>query len=179
MTPQRLKIAYFGPALSGKTTNLQYVFAKSDPSARTAMESLATETSRILHFTVAATTLPVVVDLFCVVGAGFYDVSRSVLLDGVDGVIFVADSQVERLEANVESIAKLRSHLAPSVPIVLQYNKRDLPSALPIEELDRALGATRLSRTLAVAARGEGVFASLRECAGRAVGRISGASLDP
>jgi signal recognition particle receptor subunit beta len=131
------KIVYYGPGLCGKTTNLQYVYAKTNPEAKGKMISLATETERTLFFDSAALSLGEIrgfktrFHLYTVPGQVFYDASRKLILKGVDGVVFVADSQIERMEANIESMENLRVNLAEQgydlnkVPFVVQYNKRD------------------------------------------------------
>lgn len=176
-----LKTVYAGPGLAGKTTNLQYVFARTDPAARTRMASIATATSRLLSFSLTPRTLApvrgleVVLDLVTVPGAVYYDVSRMVSLEHADGIVFVADSQIERMDANVESLDDLCRHLAAAgrdpdrIPMTLQYNKRDLPNAAALEDLDAALNRLRRARLPAIASAGEGVFDTLRDCAGQMV----------
>ena len=180
-----LKLVYFGPGLAGKTTNLQYVFARTDPARRTEMRSRATETERLLWFGLTPHTLPPVfgkqvrVFLYTVPGAVFYDESRRTLLEGADGVVFVADTQVERIEANLESLAQLEELLAglgrdlTELPFVIQYNKRDLPNRTPLAELEHALNPRRVPQVDAVATIGRGVFETLRACAKGAYERIS------
>ena len=169
-----LKIVYFGPGLGGKTSNLQYVYARTPPERRTAMVSRATEVERLLMFSLTPRSLPPVrglgirLHLYTVPGAVFYDASRRLVLTNVDGVVFVADSQRARIEANVESLEELESNLAahgrdPSeVPLVVQYNKRDLPDVLPVAELDALLVMFACPRFEAVATTGVGVFDTLR-----------------
>src|ERR1700753_4326770 len=128
------KIVYYGPGLCGKTTNLQYIYNKTNPEAKGKMISLGD----IRGF---KTPFP----LYTVPGQVFYDASRKLILKGVDGVVFVADSQVERMEANQESVENLRVNLAEQgydlnkIPYVVQYNKRDLPNAVSVEEMHEAL----------------------------------------
>ena len=145
------KIVYYGPGLCGKTTNLQYIYERTNPDAKGKMISLATETERTLFFDFLPLSLGEIrgfktrFHLYTVPGQVFYDASRKLILKGVDGVVFVADSQVERTEANVESVENLRTNLAEQgydldkIPYVIQYNKRDLPNAAPIPELQAAL----------------------------------------
>ncbi|HET6921852.1 MAG TPA: ADP-ribosylation factor-like protein, partial [Anaeromyxobacteraceae bacterium] len=145
------KIVYYGPGLCGKTTNLQYVYAKTNPEAKGKMISLATETERTLFFDFLPLSLGEIrgfktrFHLYTVPGQVFYDASRKLILKGVDGVVFVADSQIERMEANLESVENLRTTLAEQgyslerVPHVVQYNKRDLPNAAPIRDLQGSL----------------------------------------
>src|SRR5512137_1539093 len=145
------KIVFYGPGLCGKTTNLQYVYARTSPEAKGKMISLATETARIHGSDVRPLCLGEIrgfktrFHLYTVPGQVFYDASRKLILKGVDGVVFVADSQIERMEANLESVENLRVNLAEQgydlnrIPYVVQYNKRDLPNAASLEELRRAL----------------------------------------
>ena len=171
------KIVYYGPGLCGKTTNLQYIYNKTNPEAKGKMISLATETERTLFFDFLPLSLGEIrgfrtrFHLYTVPGQVFYDASRKLILKGVDGVIFVADSQLERLEANQESLDNLRTNLAEhgysleKIPYVIQYNKRDLPNALPTEELRQLLNPTRVPEFEAVATSGYGVFDTLKAVA--------------
>ena len=145
------KIVYYGPGLCGKTTNLQYIYDKTNPDAKGKMISLATETERTLFFDFLPLELGEVrgfktrFHLYTVPGQVFYDASRKLILKGVDGVVFVADSQVERMDANVESIENLRNNLKAqgydltTIPYVLQFNKRDLPNVAPVDEMVKLL----------------------------------------
>ena len=171
------KIVYYGPGLCGKTTNLQYVYAKTNPDAKGKMISLATETERTLFFDFLPLSLGEIrgfktrFHLYTVPGQVFYDASRKLILKGVDGVVFVADSQMERMEANLESLENLRVNLAEQgydldrVPYVVQYNKRDLPSAVDVDELRRALNPKNVPEFAAVAPTGVGVFDTLKSVA--------------
>ncbi len=171
------KIVYYGPGLCGKTTNLQYIYAKTNPEAKGKMISLATETDRTLFFDFLPLSLAEIrgfktrFHLYTVPGQVFYDASRKLILKGVDGVVFVADSQVERMEANLESFDNLRVNLAEQgydlakVPSVMQYNKRDLPNVVPVEELRRALNVQNMPEYQAVAPTGVGVFDTLKAVA--------------
>lgn len=171
------KIVYYGPGLCGKTTNLQYIYNKTSPSAKGKMISLATETERTLFFDFLPLSLGEIrgfktrFHLYTVPGQVFYDASRKLILKGVDGVVFVADSQVERMEANQESLENLRDNLKEQaydierIPLVLQYNKRDLPNAAPVDDLSRLLNHLQRAEFSAVATRGEGVFDTLKEIA--------------
>ena len=137
------KIVYYGPGLCGKTTNLQWIYDKTNPTAKGKLISLATETDRTLFFDFLPLELGTVrgfktrFHLYTVPGQVFYDASRKLILKGVDGVIFVADSQVERMDANVEAIENLVVNLKSqgydlnNIPYVLQLNKRDLPNVAP------------------------------------------------
>jgi mutual gliding-motility protein MglA len=168
------KIVYYGPGLCGKTTNLQHIYERTNPDAKGKMISLATETERTLFFDFLPLSLGEIrgfktrFHLYTVPGQVFYDASRKLILKGVDGVIFVADSQLERLEANQESVENLRTNLAEQgydldkVPYVVQYNKRDLPNALTVDELRPALNPTGVPDFEAVARSGEGVFETLK-----------------
>jgi signal recognition particle receptor subunit beta len=168
------KIVYYGPGLCGKTTNLQYVYGKTNPVAKGKMISLATETERTLFFDFLPLTLgeikgfKVRFHLYTVPGQIFYDASRKLILKGVDGVVFVADSQVERMEANIESFENLAVNLKEQgydldkIPYVVQYNKRDLPNAAPLEELRNLLNPKGITEFEACAATGEGVFETLK-----------------
>ena len=168
------KIVYYGPGLCGKTTNLQYVYAKTNPEAKGKMISLATETERTLFFDFLPLSLGEIrgfktrFHLYTVPGQVFYDASRKLILKGVDGVIFVADSQLERLEANEESVENLRTNLAEQgyslekIPYVIQYNKRDLPNAVTVEELRTVLNPASVPDFEAVARTGIGVFDTLK-----------------
>jgi mutual gliding-motility protein MglA len=168
------KIVYYGPGLCGKTTNLQYIYEKTNPTAKGKMISLATETERTLFFDFLPIALGEIrgfktrFHLYTVPGQVFYDASRKLILKGVDGVIFVADSQIERLEANQESVDNLRQNLAEQgyvldkLPYVMQYNKRDLPNTVPVEELRELLNPTRVPEYEASARTGPGVFETLK-----------------
>ncbi len=171
------KIVYYGPGLCGKTTNLQYIYAKTNPEAKGKMISLATETERTLFFDFLPLSLGEIrgfktrFHLYTVPGQVFYDASRKLILKGVDGVVFVADSQIERMEANLESMENLRVNLAEqgydlkAIPYVIQYNKRDLPNAASIEELHRLLNPGNISEFQSIAATGWGVFDTLKAVA--------------
>jgi signal recognition particle receptor subunit beta len=171
------KIVYYGPGLCGKTTNLQYIYAKTNPDAKGKMISLATETERTLFFDFLPLSLGEIrgfktrFHLYTVPGQVFYDASRKLILKGVDGVVFVADSQLERMEANLESMANLRVNLAEQgydlkqIPYVVQYNKRDLPNAAEIEELTGLINTDQVPEFQAIAATGWGVFDTLKAIA--------------
>ena len=172
-----VKLVYYGPGLCGKTTNLQYIYKKTNPDAKGKMISLATETERTLFFDFLPLALGEIrgfktrFHLYTVPGQVFYDASRKLILKGVDGVIFVADSQVERMESNVESIENLRINLAEqgynldNIPYVIQYNKRDLPNVAPVAEMDKLLNPKGLPSFEAVAMTGVGVFDTLKNLA--------------
>jgi hypothetical protein len=168
------KIVYYGPGLCGKTTNLQYIFQKTAPEARGKMISLATETERTLFFDFLPLALGEIrgfktrFHLYTVPGQVFYDASRKLILKGVDGVVFVADSQEERLDANIESLENLKDNLEEQgyqldqLPFVIQYNKRDLPNATSVAELRELLNPGLVPEFEACAQSGEGVFETLK-----------------
>lgn len=170
------KIVYYGAGLGGKTTNLQYIFDQTLGKRGGKMISLATETDRTLFFDFLPLDLGTVrgfktrFHLYTVPGQVFYDASRKLILRGVDGVIFVADSQAERMDANHEALENLYENLKEhgydfmKIPYVLQLNKRDLPSALAVEELKKALLKKGESAFEAIAYKGVGVFETLKEC---------------
>src|SRR4051794_32335495 len=171
------KIVYYGPGLCGKTTNLQFIYANTNQQAKGKMISLATETERTLFFDFLPLSLGEIrgfktrFHLYTVPGQVFYDASRKLILKGVDGVVFVADSQIERMEANIESVENLRTNLQEQgydldkVPYVVQYNKRDLPNAAPMDELQNLLNPKRVPHFEAVAPKGEGVYETLKSIA--------------
>ena len=168
------KIVYYGPGLCGKTTNLQYIYERTNPDATGKMISLATETERTLFFDFLPLSLGEIrgfktrFHLYTVPGQVFYDASRKLILKGVDGVIFVADSQMERLEANQESVENLRTNLAEQgyslekIPYVIQYNKRDLPNVVSVEELRPLINPMNVPDYEANARAGVGVFDTLK-----------------
>lgn len=180
------KVVYYGPGLCGKTTNLQYVFERSTPDARGKMISLATETERTLFFDFLPLTLGTVkgfklrFHLYTVPGQVFYDASRKLILKGADGVVFVADSQLERAEANIESLENLEHNLQEhgikiaNLGYVMQYNKRDMPSAMPLEELRATLNTRGLPDFEACARTGAGVFETLKGVSRQIMQRIAG-----
>jgi mutual gliding-motility protein MglA len=172
------KLVYYGPGLCGKTTNLKYIYEKTAADAKGKMISLATETERTLFFDFLPLALGEIrgfktrFHLYTVPGQVFYDASRKLILKGVDGVVFVADSQEERFEANVESLENLKANLREQgydydkIPIVIQYNKRDLPNAVAVESLREALNPTgKLPDFEAAAQGGKGVFETLKALA--------------
>ena len=171
------KIVYYGPGLCGKTTNLQYIYSKTNPELKGKMISLATETERTLFFDFLPLALGQIrgfktrFHLYTVPGQVFYDASRKLILKGVDGVVFVADSQIERTEANLESLDNLKINLREQgyelekIPFVLQYNKRDLPNAAPLEEMRRLLNPGGVPDFEACATVGKGVFETLKSTA--------------
>ena len=171
------KIVYYGPGLCGKTTNLQYIYNKTAEESKGKMISLATETERTLFFDFLPLALGEIrgfktrFHLYTVPGQVFYDASRKLILKGVDGVVFVADSQEERFDANIESMENLRDNLAEQgfdiekIPFVVQYNKRDLPNVSSVEELSKLLNPRKVPEHEACAMTGEGVFETLKAVA--------------
>ncbi len=172
-----VKIVYYGPGLCGKTTNLQYIYQKTAPESKGKMISLATETERTLFFDFLPLSLVDIrgfktrFHLYTVPGQVFYDASRKLILKGVDGVVFVVDSQMERLDASLESWDNLKENLEEHgysierIPHIIQYNKRDLPSAVPVEELRKAINEYNVPDFEAVATTGFGVFPTLKAIA--------------
>ena len=171
------KIVYYGPGLCGKTTNIQWIFDSANPEKRGKLVSLATETDRTLFFDFLPLDMGMIrgfkvrFHLYTVPGQVFYDASRKLILRGCDGMIFVADSQNARMEANIESIANLAQNLKENgfdirtIPYVLQLNKRDMPSAAPVEEMERLLRFRNEPMIEAVANQGTGVIETLKACA--------------
>jgi mutual gliding-motility protein MglA len=168
------KIVYYGPGLGGKTTNLEYVYEKVAPTTRGKLISLATETERTLFFDFLPVDLGTIrgfntrFHLYTVPGQVYYNASRKLILKGVDGIVFVADSQVERLDANLESMNNLYDNLAEynidlrKLPFVIQYNKRDLPNICSMRELEENLNPDGVPSFEAVGSRGLGVFDTLK-----------------
>src|SRR6476659_341359 len=169
------KIVYYGPGLCGKTTNLHPIYGRTAPDSRGEMVSLETETDRTLFFDLLPLDVGVIsgfktrVQLYTVPGQVFYNTTRKLVLKGVDGIVFVADSQRAMKEANVESLANLKTNLAEigikldEIPLVLQYNKRDLANILSLDELEDRLNAARLFESYeACAVLGQGVFETLK-----------------
>jgi hypothetical protein len=178
------KIVYYGPGLCGKTTNLQHIYARTNPTLKGKMISLATETERTLFFDFLPIALGEIrgfktrFHLYTVPGQVFYDASRKLILKGVDGVVFVADSQIERMEANLESMDNLHLNLKEQglslekIPFVVQYNKRDLPNAAPLEEMRKLLNPGGAPDFEATAHTGGGVFETLKAVARGVLGDL-------
>jgi mutual gliding-motility protein MglA len=168
------KIVYYGPGLGGKTTNIEYVYEKVRPETRGKLISLATETERTLFFDFLPVDLGRVrgfntrFHLYTVPGQVYYNASRRLILKGVDGIVFVADSQAERMDANMTSMQNLYENLSDygydphQMPVVIQYNKRDLPSAVATDELRAQLNPAGWPDYEAVAVHGTGVFDTLK-----------------
>ena len=171
------KLVYYGPGLGGKTANLQWVYDNTNTPQKGKMISLATETDRTLFFDFLPLDLGTVrgfktrLHLYTVPGQVFYEASRKLILKGADGVVFVADSQQERMDANLETLENLREHLKEhnldfaTIPYVLQLNKRDLPNIFSVEELSKHLQVKGEPVIEGVAVTGQGVFETLREVA--------------
>jgi signal recognition particle receptor subunit beta len=171
------KIVYYGPGLCGKTTNIQWIYEQANPEKKGKLVSLATETDRTLFFDFLPLDMGMVkgfkvrFHLYTVPGQVFYDASRKLILRGCDGIIFVADSQKARMEANIESIANLATNLRENgfdlrtIPYVLQLNKRDMPSAVAVPEMERLLRFRNEPMIEAVANKGTGVIETLKASA--------------
>ena len=171
------KIVYYGPGLGGKTTNLQFIYDKMSPDTKGKLISLATETERTLFFDFLPLALGDIrgfktrFQLYTVPGQVFYDASRKLILRGVDGVVFVADSQIERMDANIESIENLKINLKENgydfdkIPLVIQYNKRDLPNAADMQEMKATLNPKNAPDFEGVATKGIAVFETLKAIA--------------
>lgn len=169
-----LKVVYYGPALSGKTTNLEQIHQRVPAPQRSDLVSLKTSEDRTLYFDFLQLELGKIsgltpkIQLYTVPGQTYYEASRRLVLRGADGVVFVADSAANRLRANVQAWKNMKSHLASfptpltDIPIVVQLNKRDLPDALPENLLQRALDVNGYPVLLAVATTGQGVFDTLK-----------------
>ena len=168
------KIVYYGPGRCGKTTNLQQIHARMRPETRSELLSVATETDRTIYFDLLPLNLGTIsgmkfmVRLFTVPGQVYYSETRKLVLKGADGVVFVADSQDHMVDENRQSLADLRTNLNANgldyqtIPLVMQYNKRDLPPLIPEAELDAMLNDRGVKSVAAVASEGEGVLETLR-----------------
>lgn len=170
------KIVYYGPGLGGKTTNIKYIYTKLNPEIKGKLISLATELDRTLFFDFLPVDLGTIkgfktrFHLYTVPGQVFYNASRKLILKGVDGIIFVADSQIERFDENIESFQNMEDNLRTyniaidKIPLIIQYNKRDLPNITSVEELQKVLNAqNKYPYFEAVAVQGIGVFETLKE----------------
>jgi len=167
------KIVYYGTGLGGKTTNLEYIYSRVNPDTKGKMISLATETERTLFFDFLPIDLGEIrgfktrFHLYTVPGQVYYNASRRLILKGVDGLVFVADSQATRAEANIESMHNLYENLETygydlqTIPFAIQYNKRDMPNVLPVEELRAQINPMGVSDFEGVAIEGKGVFETL------------------
>ena len=179
------KIVYYGTGLGGKTTNLEHIYSRVNPDNKGKMISLATETERTLFFDFLPIDLGEVrgfktrFHLYTVPGQVYYNASRKLILKGVDGIIFVADSQIERAEANIEAMHNLYENLESygydisKIPFAIQYNKRDLPSAMPTEEIRSQINPTGVPDFEGVAVDGKGVFETLKSVSKMVVTNLS------
>ncbi|MEO0136507.1 MAG: GTPase domain-containing protein [candidate division WOR-3 bacterium] len=180
------KIVYYGPGLGGKTTNIKYIYTKLNPEIKGKLISLATELDRTLFFDFLPVDLGTIkgfktrFHLYTVPGQVFYNASRKLILKGVDGIVFVADSQIERFEENIESFQNMEDNLRTynisidKIPIVIQYNKRDLPNITSVEELQKVLNPQlKYPYFEAVAVQGIGVFETLKEVCKRVLLTLS------
>ena len=180
-----IKIVYYGPGLCGKTTNIQYIYDKVTPDTKGKLITLATEMDRTLFFDFLPLELGKVkgfrtrFHLYTVPGQVYYDASRKLILRGVDGIVFVADSQQSRYDANIESLYNLHENLAEynlkleEIPYAIQYNKRDMPEIIPVEELQQELNQKECPSFEAVATQGIGVFDTLKAVAKSALRALS------
>lgn len=180
------KIVYYGPGRSGKTTNLQYVHNRVPWDRKGEMISLATDTDRTLFFDFLPLELGQIsgfttrFQLYTVPGQVYYNATRKLVLQGADGVVFVADSQETRLDSNLESFRNLHENLLEhgidirDIPIVMQYNKRDLPNILTIDQLEEELNFRELPSHPASGLLGEGVFDTLRSVSEGVLKRLAG-----
>ena len=169
------RIVYYGPGLCGKTSNIRFIYNNTNPESKGKLVSIATETEHTLFFDFLPIFLGTLngfklkFHLYTVPGQIFYEASRKLILKGVDGIVFVADSQVERMDANIESMDNLKRNLSEQdmdmnhTPIVLQYNKRDLSNVMPAEEMNRLINPGGMPLYEAVATKGDGVFESLKD----------------
>ena len=179
------KIVYYGPGLGGKTTNLEYIYERVNPTTRGKLISLATETERTLFFDFLPVNLGAVrgfktrFHLYTVPGQVYYNASRKLILKGVDGVVFVSDSQIERMDANIESMYNLAENLndhgfdLQKIPFIIQHNKRDLPNVAPIAELESAINPLGVPSYEAVAIHGDGVFDTLKSVSKQVIKNLS------
>ena len=179
------KVVYYGTGLGGKTTNLEYVYSRVNPDSKGKMISLATETERTLFFDFLPIDLGEVrgfktrFHLYTVPGQVYYNASRRLILKGVDGIIFVADSQRERAEANIEAMHNLYENLESygydlsQIPFVIQYNKRDLSNTIPVDELRAQLNPSGVEDYEGVAIEGKGVFETLKAVSKAVVKNLS------
>ncbi len=178
------KIVYYGPGLGGKTTNLQYIFSVTSPRSRGELVSMETEIERTLFFDLLPMNVGMIrgyqtrFQLYTVPGQVFYDSTRKLVLRGADGIVFVADSQEMMIQANVESLSNLRENLLfyekrlDDIPLVFQYNKRDLKNITPVEKLNQDLNALQRPHLEAIAREGKGVIETLREISSHTLLRI-------
>lgn len=179
-----LKVVYYGPALSGKTTNLQKIHASVDPRRRGELISLKTHEDRTLYFDFLQLELGKIsgltpkIHLYTVPGQAYYEASRRLVLRGADGVVFVADSVTDRMRLNLESWESMKAHLnsldipLAKLPLVVQFNKQDLPNAMPVPVLRNVLRVNGYPSFAAAAVQGQGVFDTLKAVVNAVVVRV-------
>jgi signal recognition particle receptor subunit beta len=179
-----LKIVYYGPGLSGKTANLQYIYSHIDPALKGDLVMLKTREDRTIFFDFLQLEVGNIdgkkpkFNLYTVPGQVNYELTRKICLNSVDGIVFVADSQREMMDANLDTLLDLEKHLIlggktlEDFPWVLQYNKRDLPSAEPVEEMQKKLNFFGVPAFEAVATQGQGIFTTLKEVIKQVVSRV-------
>ena len=178
------KIVFYGPGLSGKTSNLRHIYDNTNPESSGQFVSVKAEKTHTLFFDFLLIHLGnlngfnLKANLYTIPAKTFYEESKKLILNGLDGIVFVADSKVERMEANIESMENLRKDLSlldmdiNYIPLVMQYNKRDLPDTMPVDEMNRLLNAGGVPSYEAVALNGEGVFESLKGVTGQVTAKI-------
>ncbi len=183
------KIVYYGPSLGGKTTNIQWVFNKNQGSDKSELTELPTDIERTLFFDFLPFNVGDIrgfntrIHLYSVPGQVAYDNKRKLILNGLDGVIFVADSQAERMEENLQSLENLKTNLEhqgydiEKIPLIFQYNKRDLPNSLPLAELRNKLNKYNAPDFEAKAKNGDGVFESLNTIMKSIITTLKGSDL--
>lgn len=168
------KVIFYGPGLSGKTENIRYIYNNTNPESRGQFASISTEKERTLFFdflllylgNLSGFTLNV--NLYTIPAKTFYEESKRLIINGLDGVIFVADSQVTRMDANILSMENLKKDLSlldmdiNYTPLIIQYNKRDLPGIMPVDEMNRLLNPAGIPAYESTAIKGDGVFESLK-----------------
>ncbi len=180
------KVIYFGPGLSGKTTNIQYIYEQTQQRERGKLVTLSTENERTLFFDFLPLSIGDVrgfktrFHLYTIPGQTFYELSRQFILKGVDGIVFVADSQTERMEANIESFEALEKSLEKQgydihkLPLVFQYNKRDMPATVTVQELEATFNPVHRPYFEAIAHRGQGVMETLQSISQLVIRELKG-----
>jgi signal recognition particle receptor subunit beta len=180
------KVVYYGPSLGGKTTNLQWVYQQTTDDQKSKLMTLNTDIERTLFFDFLPLNIGEIrgfktrFHLYTVPGQVVYDASRKLILKGLDGVVFVADSQIERMEENLESLRNLQINLEQQgynikeIPLIMQYNKRDLPNAATLPELRATLNPYNAPEFEATASEGKGVFESLKSASKSIINVLKG-----
>ncbi len=183
------KVVYYGPSLGGKTTNMQWIYAQTNPEMKSDLEKSDTQTERTLFFDFLPIQMGEIqgfktrLHLYTVPGQVVYDASRKLILKGLDGIIFVADSQKERMEENIDSIKNLKINLdqqgynIQEIPLIIQYNKRDLPNAANLGDLRKALNLYNAPEFEAKANQGVGVLESLKTVSKSIITVLKGGAL--